>query len=244
MSGQSVLVIRHEPHEGPGLIEEALEWGGFKLEFVDSWKGAEGVPASPAKYAAVIVMGGSMGVYEAEKYPFLSREIDLMKNTMEAGVPLLGICLGSQLLAAACGAKVYPGGKKEIGWYPVTMDKGGAAKEDPLLGGCPPEFMSFHWHGDTFDLPVGAERLASSQLTLNQAFRVGGKAAWALQFHPEVTEVMIHDWVKNGIRIGEITGTDAEKILGTIPAEVKRFTELGRAIFGRFAELLAEATTR
>jgi GMP synthase (glutamine-hydrolysing) len=230
----AVLVIRHESHEGPGLIGERLVSRGFRLELLDAWR--ETLPEDPAFYAAIVVMGGSMGVYEQDRFPFLSREIALMSEARRHGVPVLGVCLGSQLLAAAAGAKVYPGGKKEIGWRPVTLTE--SARKDEIFGGCPQEFMTFHWHGDTFDLPEGAERLASSGITVNQAFRWGA-SAWGIQFHPEVTPAMIREWVRHGMKTGEIAAADSKEILELIPSQWEASAALGRALFDRFARFLS-----
>jgi GMP synthase (glutamine-hydrolysing) len=124
--------------------------------------------------AGLIVMGGPMGVYEEARFPFLRRERNLIERALADRVPVLGICLGSQLLASALGAPVRKGLRKEIGWHPVYLED--AAGDDPLFRETPVEFDAFHWHGDVFDLPTGAVRLAHSSLTEYQAFRYGENA--------------------------------------------------------------------
>src|SRR5262249_22554762 len=119
--------------------------------------------------AGLIVMGGPMGVYEADRYPFLRQEMALIERAVGDGKPVLGVCLGSQLLAAALGADVYKGPQKEIGWYPITLSEAGA--RDRLLAGVPRTFIGYSWHGDVFAVPPGATGLASSELTACQAFR-------------------------------------------------------------------------
>ncbi len=131
-----------------------------------------------------------MNVYEEEEYPFLVREDRLIKDAIKRDIPILGICLGAQLIAKAAGARVYKGEKKQIGWYPLRMTE--RAGEDPLFSGFPEELQVFQWHGDTFDLPEGATLLARDDL-YHQAFRYG--KAYGLQFHLEITEGMIRDWI-------------------------------------------------
>ncbi len=134
-----------------------------------------------------------MGAYESERHPFLASEIELIKRQLERGQPILGVCLGAQLLAAAAGGKVYPGARgKEIGWAPVELTEAGMA--DPLWKGFPRSFNTFHWHGDTFDLPPGAKLLAQSA-HYAQAFRLGANA-YGVQFHPEVVPQQLAAWIR------------------------------------------------
>lgn len=226
-----VLVIRHEPHEGLGLIEEALKARGLAVEFVDAWQDA--IPKEPTFHSAIVLMGGSMGVYEADRYPFLKEEIQLLQKTLCSGVPVLGVCLGSQLLAAAARARVYPGPTKEIGWYLVKT--AGAARQDDVFKAYPRELTAFHWHGDTFDLPPEAELLASSAAYQNQAFRIGVNA-WGVQFHPEITEEMIRDWVRHGLQTGGVASDEAEKMLSSMPSYLAGSLDVGKKLFERFSE--------
>ena len=136
-----------------------------------------------------------MSANDGEKLPFIREELRLIEEALDAGVPILGICLGSQMLAKVLGAKVYPGPQKEIGWYPLWRRP--EAEGDPVLGGFPPRLEMFQWHGETFDLPRGAKLLASSTQYLNQAFCYEGRA-YGLQFHPEITLPMIQEWLREG----------------------------------------------
>jgi GMP synthase (glutamine-hydrolysing) len=146
----------------------------------------------PVRHGAVIVLGGPLGVYQADEHPFLDREIALIRACLDEGRPVLGICLGAQLLAAAAGARVYPGERgKEIGWAAVELSDAGVA--DPLWAGFPRRFTTFHWHGDTFDLPDGAELLARTPGYV-QAFRLGVHA-YGVQFHPEVVPPELESWI-------------------------------------------------
>jgi GMP synthase (glutamine-hydrolysing) len=144
----------------------------------------EPVPADLRGMAGLVVMGGPMGVYEAEVHPHLLAEQRLIESALRLELPVLGVCLGSQLLAATLGARVAPGPRKEIGWFPVTCTE--AARTDPLFAAAPATFTALHWHGDAFDLPSDATSLARSELTPHQAFR-WGKAAHGLLFHLEAT---------------------------------------------------------
>lgn len=139
------------------------------------------------------MLGGPAAAYETEKYPYLAREIELIRRYLDRELPVLGICLGSQLLAAACGGRVYHGQLgKEIGWAEVKLTQSGIS--DRLWTGFPARFTTFHWHGDTFDLPEGAEVLARTDKYV-QAFRMGSNA-YGVQFHPEVVPKELASWIR------------------------------------------------
>ncbi len=189
-----VLVLQHAEVEGPGLLAAPMEEAGLSLRSVRTFLG-EAVPRAADGIAGIVVMGGPMGVYEAARHPHLDDEVALVREALRRGLPVLGICLGSQILAAAAGARVHPGPVKEIGWYPVHMTAAG--RGDPVLRELPDPSVVFHWHGDTFDLPRGAVLLASSEAYPNQAFLIGD-AAYGLQFHLEVTPEMVDRFVAAG----------------------------------------------
>ncbi len=178
-----ILIVQHVAPEGPGLVAEAAHERGLGLRVVRI-DGGDAVPVRPDPFAAVVVMGGPMGVYETGRYPHLAAEIRLLERALHREIPVLGICLGSQLLAAALGAEVRPSGMKEIGWIPVELTP--EARADALLGAAPSRFVPLQWHGDVFDPPPGAVSLARSDLTACQAFR-HGESAWGLLFHLEAT---------------------------------------------------------
>ena len=163
----TVYALQHLAAEPLGFIGEALEARGVDAEYIRLFDG-EPVPADMRDAAGLIVMGGSMSTCEQDKYPFLLGEIRLIEAALKAEKPVLGICLGSQLVATALGAEVRRADRKEIGWFPVTITD--AATDDRVFGGVERSFTAYHWHGDVFDLPAGAVTLASSAQTTCQAF--------------------------------------------------------------------------
>jgi len=186
-----ILIIKHVVTEGPGLFGDLLKEFGFSIKTVELSKG-QNLPALP-EYEGIIIMGGPMNVYETKKYPFLSQEVKLIKQALVKEIPLIGICLGAQLLAKACGAKVYKA-KKEIGWFDVFLTD--VAKSDLLFKGIQRKMSVFQWHEDTFDLPVGACLVARGGSVANQAVRFG-PYAWGIQFHPEITAHIIYVWTED-----------------------------------------------
>ena len=194
----------------------------------------------PEEWSGLFVLGGPMNVDETDRYPYLGVEIDWIRSALDADLPILGICLGSQLLAKTLGARVTAGETKEIGFYDLklTADAG----NDPLLAGLPPTVRSFQWHGDTFELPKGAVRLASSEAFANQAFRFG-RYAYGLQFHWEVTAEMIRAWLDvpgNQQEIAALPEIDPAAIRSAIAAELPAIHLSGNTVFERFADLCAD----
>ena len=173
-----VLVLRHVSWEGLGAFRERLDARGVPWRYVDLFSDQ---PLPDLRVArALLIMGGPMGVYEAERYPFLAEEIAAIGDAVRSGIPTVGVCLGSQLLAAALGAAVKPNpGGKEIGWG--YIHKKPTAATDPILESFRAQETVLHWHGDVFDLPEGAVSLASSPMTSHQAFRWGSRACSGLQ---------------------------------------------------------------
>lgn len=183
-----VAAIRHLAFEDLGLFGEVLPSLGWQVVYHDA--GLDDLNAPLGEADLVVVLGGPIGVYESDRYPFLKAELAALERRLAAGRPTLGICLGAQLMAAALGARVYPGGRKEIGWGEVRLTEAGRASSLAHLAGQP----VLHWHGDTFDLPSNAEWLASSDLYENQAFALG-RNALALQFHAEADSERIEQWL-------------------------------------------------
>ena len=186
-----VIIIKHIDIEGPGTIGDFLDCNDIPYRVIDIFNG-EPLPDSLSEISAVIVLGGPMNVYEEDKYPFLKQEDEFLKEVIEEGLPTLGFCLGAQLIAKAKGAIVKKAPQKEIGWFKILLNRNGSS--DPLFQEFPGEVDVFQWHGDTFDIPDGAVKLAESELCSNQAFRIGNNI-YGLQFHVEVTDEMIYQWI-------------------------------------------------
>jgi GMP synthase (glutamine-hydrolysing) len=232
-----VYALQHVATEPMGGIADALTERGIDAQYVRPFAG-EPVPKSMSDAAGLVVMGGPMGVYEQDAYPFLSDEIRLIESALEQEKPVLGVCLGSQLLASALGATVRKGAQKEIGWRAVTLTE--AATRDELWQAVASPFTAYHWHGDVFDLPHGAESLASSAQTVYQAYRYG-RNVYGFLFHMEATPQIVTDMVE--AFAGELCeeSIDAREILAGIGDHLPRLAEIGGTVFGRWAELLKRA---
>ena len=186
------LVLSHVAFENLGTLEAPLRDRGFEIETIHAASAAFPLHQSES-CDLLVVLGGPIGVYDQQDYPFLKEEIACIQQRLEARKPILGICLGAQLIAAALGARVYPGNRgAEIGWSPLQAAPQLDTPEwfAPLLA---PHLHLFHWHGDTFDLPAGALHLAATERYAHQAFAIGDFAL-ALQFHPEVTAAGLERW--------------------------------------------------
>ncbi|MCL6544695.1 MAG: gamma-glutamyl-gamma-aminobutyrate hydrolase family protein [Bryobacteraceae bacterium] len=224
-----VLVFRHVPFEHAGLILPALEAARISCQYVDAFLDqADSVSVSDAD--GFIFMGGPMSANDGLGY--IHAELSLIRQAVEAGKPVLGICLGAQLIAKALGARVYRNPVKEIGWFPIWWTP--QAASDPLLAGLEGPETVFHWHGETFDLPDGAVWLARSERCQHQAFRVG-ENTYGFQFHLEVTPEMIQDWVRQDANSNDVRELEAE--LDPF-YNAQRLTELSSLIFGRWADFL------
>ncbi len=185
-----ILIIKHIDIEGPGTFGDFLKNRGIPFKIVELGAG-EDLPSSLDGIKAVVVLGGPMNVDEEDKYPFLKSENSFIQKVLAAQIPFLGICLGSQLLAKAAGAKVVTSPVKEIGWYSVELTEEG--RQDPLFKGFSPKDPIYHWHGDMFHIPAQGKLLATAAGCPHQAMKVG-KNAYGLQFHVEVTDKSIKEW--------------------------------------------------
>ncbi len=224
-----ILAFRHVPFEGAGLIAPALESQSVQIDYVDLYRDFSACP-DPAAYSGLLFLGGPMSVND--DLPYIHRERETIVTAVARRQPVLGICLGSQLIAQALGARVYRNAGKEIGWYPVHFAE--AAAQDPLLRGVASHQEIFHWHGETFDLPPGAVHLAWSEACRNQAFRVGN-LIYGFQFHLEVTPAMIADWCTQDENCG-----DVRELQAPLDPERNResLSQLSQLVFGRWGTLL------
>jgi GMP synthase-like glutamine amidotransferase len=184
-----VLILQHHPDEGPGTLGEYLTGRGAKLAVVQAWDGQE-VPAEPGDWAGIISMGGPLNVYEEAEHPWLAPEGALLAKAARAKLPLLGVCLGAQLIAKALGAQVARSPEPEEGWHQLRLTP--EAEGDALFAGLEPAFPVVQLHGDMFQVPAGGRLLATGEPCPHQAF-VWGRA-YGLQFHLEVTPAMLEAW--------------------------------------------------
>jgi GMP synthase-like glutamine amidotransferase len=232
------LVLQHVAVEGPGTLAPYLEARGWQLDTVALYAGAR-LPEEARGYQAVIVMGGPMGVYDEAEYPFLRDEHHFLRRAIAQEVPLLGVCLGSQLLAKALRARVYRNPQKEIGWYTVDLTPAGAT--DPLFAGLTSPVPVFQWHGDAFDIPAGAISLASSPLCAHQAFRYGERV-YGLLFHLELTPAIIHRWIEAfQDELVSLRGSiDPDRIVAELPYRLAAYQQAGARVFANLVEHLWE----
>jgi GMP synthase (glutamine-hydrolysing) len=205
------VAIQHVPFEGPGLIAEVASEQGLELSACHPYRG-DPLPAVDG-LDGLVVMGGPMGVFDTAEHPHLIAEIELIAAMVHSGRPVLGVCLGAQLMAHALGATVYRGEQPEIGFGSVSLTQAG--REDPVLGGLDLEVLPvMHWHQDSFDLPDDALCLARSELYPHQAFRLGERA-YGLQFHLEVDRRLARAWREHlppGVMLPDASRMQAEAI--------------------------------
>jgi GMP synthase (glutamine-hydrolysing) len=224
-------VLQHHPVEDLGRIAEALEGAGLEWQYVRVFDRVF-IPKNMEGADGLIVMGGPESVYQLDRYPYLRDEMRLLECALRDNKPILGVCLGAQLLAAVLGASVRRAQAREIGWYAVRLSE--AADHDRLMKGLPREFVAAHWHSDIFDLPDGATALASSEKTAVQAFRYGDKAH-GLLFHAEITEERIRRLVNEFAEELKRVGVDGYDYIAQTPKYMPDLAEIGAKIFSRWA---------
>ena len=217
-----VLAVTHGSNVGPGVFADAIRAGGHSL--VERIVPAEGLPSHGAD--AVIVLGGAMHPDQEETHGWLRAEVEWIADELERGTPLLGVCLGSQLVARAAGAEVRRAPEPEVGWIPVDVTAGA----DPVAASLPRRFDAFQFHEYTHDLPEGGVELARSAVCL-QAYRVG--RAWGVQFHPEVRLEQVESWVAEE---PEAVLGDPEAFLADARGRMPAWNELGRRLCAAFLE--------
>lgn len=198
----------HVPFEGPGCVEEYLPEKDYSLTFTRIYEKVTFPEVDKVDF--LLIMGGPMSVYEEDQYPWLREEKAFIRAVIQAGKKVLGICLGSQLIAEVLGAKVYPNAVKEIGWFPVTKTEVG--KTSALIADFPDAPEVFHWHGDTYDLPVGCTHLFRSMECQHQAFEYNGSVV-GLQFHLETVPELLDAMLENGLHEINVGGKCVQTVI-------------------------------
>lgn len=234
---RKLLVFQHVPHEILGTLNPLLKRAGFRIRYVNFGRHPDAEP-SLERYYGLVVLGGPMSVNDDHRRPHLKTEMKLIEQALQKRIPVLGICLGAQLIAKVLGARVHPNDEKEIGWYDVHATE--ESKQDPMLGRFRATEKIFQWHGDTFEIPAGAAHLAASNLCANQAFRYESNV-YGLQFHLEVDEPMIQRWLTVGENAKEIAALggkiDPETIREETRNHIQRLSRLSAQAFGEFIDL-------
>ncbi len=231
-----ILSITHQRDAGAGVFAEAVTAAGGRH---DEWAIAEAEepPGDPRSYDGVMVFGGSMHTNHEHEHPWLVAEKRVLGELLDAGTPLLGVCLGAQLLSEAAGGDARPAREPEIGWFEVAVTDEGTG--DPLIGPLAPSFQAFEWHSYECGVPADAVVLACSPVCA-QAFRVGDRA-WGIQFHAEVSAAEAHGWADDyradpdAVRIG----IDPQELHAAIEPRIEAWNALGRALCARFLEAAA-----
>ncbi len=232
-----ILAIEQDPTlPGLGLLGRVVRARGLPIVSAHAWEGdLDGLRARD--FGGVVPLGGSMQSWDEEGFPYLARERELLREAVDEGVPVLGICLGGQLLARALGAEARPADRPEVGWLSVEATP--EAARDPLLAHLREAVGVYQWHLDVFDLPDGAVHLARSEQSEHQAFRFGERT-WGLQFHPEVDLPLYRGWIRNWAGAPERMGLDPDALEASIAAGSPAFTE---PLFGAFCSVCVAAAS-
>jgi GMP synthase (glutamine-hydrolysing) len=232
---REVVAVRHVAFEDLGLFEEVLTERGFRVSYVDASRDQLLRGVRERDPALLVLLGGPVGAYEDQSYPFLEAEKALARDRVARRRPLLGICLGAQVIAAALGARVGPA-TKEIGWAPVELSPAGSDSPLSALSG-----PVLHWHGDTFELPAGAVHLASTPACRNQAFALGPHTL-GLQFHPEVTGEAQESWlVGHAHEIAHTPAVSVAELRAAGRQQAGAPRRQGREFFNRWLDTLSSA---
>ena len=235
-----VLIIEQDAElPGHGLLGERIDHAGVERVSTNAWSDDLST-LDPTAYSAIVAMGGKPSAFDIETYPWLPGVEDLMLRAIAVDTPLLGLCLGGQVLARALGAEVRIGDVGEYGWYEISPAP--EAATDPVLGALRVPSGSLSWHRDVFELPEGATRLASSPAAPNQAFRFGS-SSWGLQFHPEVEPDVFNLWQSNHPGSAELTGLTPEVLKATVFNGCAESRAWRSELFDRFLAVAREAAS-
>ena len=232
-----LLVFQHVPYEILGTFHPLLKEAGFRIRYVNFGHHPDAEP-NISRYHGLIVLGGPMNCDQSDRYHHLSKEIEVIQDAIEQGKPVLGICLGAQLIARALGARVSKNKTKEIGWYDLSPTIEGTS--DPLFSKLGAHQMIFQWHGDAFEIPKNAVHLATSPDCKNQAFRYRHNV-YGFQFHLEVDEPMIHRWLHTPSMAREAEALGGQALTDRIQREthtlINDSIQLGNEVFGEFIRI-------
>jgi GMP synthase (glutamine-hydrolysing) len=229
-----VLVIEQEYSlRGLGLLGERLDSSGLPYRSLRAWEEPLG-GLSARDFAAIIPLGGTAHAWEAERIPVLRREQLLLREAVEAGVPVFGICLGGQLLASALGGVVRAAEEPERGWLEIVPTDG--ARDDPIFRVLERSAGVYQWHDDVFEPPAGASVLARSEAVANQAFRIDGADAWGIQFHPEATPDLWELWIARHPTEVKEAGVDVEALRKVVYEGARESLPFCTALFDAFID--------
>lgn len=242
MSGEfrlaKIMVFQHVPYEPLGTLDSLIRTHRHRIRYVNFGREPDAQPEI-AGYDALIILGGPQNIGQEAEFPHLDVEKRVIREAMALDIPILGICLGSQLIASALGANVYQAEHKEIGWYKLKATEAGC--KDKLIAQFEAQEKIFQWHGNTFDLPPSAELLVTGQQINNQAFRLKNNV-YGFQFHLEASLPLIQRWLQLSLHRAELeldkTQDRVEKIWTDTLYQIDRSLELSTAVFSEFLALL------
>jgi len=230
-----VLCVRNDPDDTLGITEAVLAGEGIQVLRVDGYESGGRLPELQ-EIAALVIFGGEMNIDETERYPWLLTQRQLMRRAIDAGMPVLGICLGAQMLARALDARVYRAPIRELGFYPVRLTESGL--RDPLIGVFESGNRVFQWHEDTFDLPAEATLLASGDGIPVQAFRFG-RCAWGVQFHVEVDRAGVEAWLRVAQpTLARVWNRDATQVRAELDLHLEAQQQRARRLLAAFTRFL------
>jgi GMP synthase (glutamine-hydrolysing) len=226
---RTVLILQHVAVEGPGLIGQSLTARGvaWRVDTVVDSRDPDALPPV-SELAGAVILGGPMGALDVQDHPGLALEAQLVRDAVDADVPLLGVCLGHQIIATALGGTLHPAAAAEFGIGSIEV-----VASDEVFGSSGDTHPVLHWHRDVVEAPPGATVIATSRQTSNQAFRIG--SAFATQFHLEVDRPMLDDWLASPAMAADLGADVREGIVGDFTAAQPRLRRLGDAVFARFA---------
>ncbi|MBF0672136.1 MAG: glutamine amidotransferase [Salinibacterium sp.] len=228
---RTALVLRHEPRIHLGNLEPVLVEHGYTVRNIEVPEADLAAETSAILEAELlVVLGGEMGVYEKEAYPFIAQELSVLQQRLDAAAPVFGVCLGAQLMAEALGSPAFKGPKRDIGYRDIRVTEAGQDSPVRHVAGVP----MLEWHGDHFELPAGAERLATSDAYANEAWRLGDRAL-AVQFHPEVTAEMNEAWIRHN----EAGLRGADELREQAARHNAAMQDASRAMFGEWLGALS-----